>query len=33
MGRALLGKQVGDEVRIKVPAKTITYEVLNISFE
>ncbi|MBF0606540.1 MAG: transcription elongation factor GreA [Candidatus Magnetobacterium sp. LHC-1] len=33
VGRALLGKQVGDEVRIKVPAKTITYEVLNISFE
>lgn len=33
VGRALLGKQVGDEVHIKVPAKTITYEVLNISFE
>ncbi|MBF0338398.1 MAG: transcription elongation factor GreA [Nitrospirae bacterium] len=33
VGRALLGKQVGDELRIKVPAKTITYEVLSISFE
>ncbi|KJU85560.1 transcription elongation factor GreA, partial [Candidatus Magnetobacterium bavaricum] len=33
VGKALLGKQVGDEVLIKAPAKTIAYEILNISFE
>ncbi|MBF0345411.1 MAG: transcription elongation factor GreA [Nitrospirae bacterium] len=33
VGKALLGKQIGDEVNVKVPAKTICYEVLKISFE
>ncbi len=31
IGRALLGKKLGDEVDIKVPAGTITYEILEIS--
>lgn len=33
VGRALLGKEVGDTVVIKVPARTIEYEILEISFE
>lgn len=33
VGRALLGKEVGDSVTIKVPARTIEYEILNISFD
>ncbi|MBF0317891.1 MAG: transcription elongation factor GreA [Nitrospirae bacterium] len=33
VGKALLGKEVGDEVVIKAPAKTIAYEILSISFE
>ena len=33
VGRALLGKEVGDEVMIKAPARTMEYEVLEISFE
>jgi len=33
VGRALLGKEVGDEAVIKAPARTIEYEVLEISFE
>ncbi|MBF0538613.1 MAG: transcription elongation factor GreA [Nitrospirae bacterium] len=33
VAKALMSKQVGDEVVIKAPAKTITYEILNISFE
>ncbi|TAN41581.1 MAG: transcription elongation factor GreA [Nitrospirae bacterium] len=33
VGRALIGKEVGDTVVIKVPARTIEYEVLEISFE
>ena len=33
VGKALLGKDVGDSVTIKVPARTIEYEILEISFE
>ncbi len=33
VGRALLGKEVGDEVMIKAPARTMEYEILEISFE
>ncbi|MHB8881778.1 MAG: transcription elongation factor GreA [Thermodesulfovibrionales bacterium] len=33
VGRALIGKEVGDTVVVKVPARTIEYEVLEISFE
>jgi transcription elongation factor GreA len=32
VGRALLNKEIGDVVNIKVPAKTIEYEILEISF-
>jgi transcription elongation factor GreA len=32
VGRALLGKDVGDTAVIKAPARTIEYEVLEISF-
>jgi transcription elongation factor GreA len=33
VGRALLGKDVGDEVKIKAPARTMEYEILEINFE
>ncbi len=33
VGRSLLGKEVGDVVSIKAPARTIQYEILEISFE
>lgn len=33
VGKALLGKEVGDVVSIKAPARTIEYEVLEIGFE
>ncbi|MEJ2697892.1 MAG: transcription elongation factor GreA [Candidatus Sulfobium sp.] len=33
VGRALLGKEVGDEAVIKAPARTIEYEILEINFE
>ncbi|MBS1112664.1 MAG: transcription elongation factor GreA [Nitrospirae bacterium] len=32
VGKALLNKEVGDVVNIKVPAKTLEYEILEISF-
>jgi transcription elongation factor GreA len=32
VGRSLLGKEVGDKVVIKAPARTIEYEILEISF-
>ena len=32
MGRALIGKTVGDEATIKTPAKTIDVEILDIRF-
>lgn len=33
VGRALIGKDVGDTATIKAPARTIEYEILEISFE
>jgi len=33
VGRALIGKEVGDTAIIKAPARTIEYELLEISFE
>lgn len=33
VGRALIGKDVGDTVTIKVPARTIEYEIIEITFE
>ena len=33
VGKALINKGVGDVVNIKVPARTLEYEILEISFE
>lgn len=33
VGKALLGKEVGDTVMIKAPARTMEYEILEITFE
>ncbi len=33
VGKALINKEVGDVVNIKAPAKTLEYEILEISFE
>ena len=33
VGKALIGHKVGDEVTINTPAKTVSYEILEISFE
>jgi transcription elongation factor GreA len=33
VGRALIGKEVGDVAVVKAPARTIEYEVTGISFE
>jgi transcription elongation factor GreA len=33
VGRSLIGKDVGDTVQIKAPARTMEYEILEISFE
>ena len=33
VGRSLLGKEVGDTVVIRAPARTMEYEILEISFE
>lgn len=33
VGRALIGKEVGDTVVIKAPARTMEYEILEIRFE
>jgi transcription elongation factor GreA len=33
VGKSLLGKEVGDAVVIKAPAKTMEYEILEINFE
>ncbi len=33
VGRALLGKEVGDTAVIKAPARTMEYEILEIAFE
>ncbi len=32
IGKALIGKREGDEVTVKVPSRTIEYEVLEIKF-
>lgn len=32
IGKTLIGKKVGDEVLVKVPAGELTYEVLSISY-
>ncbi len=32
VGKALIGKEVGDTVLVKAPAKTIEYEILEITF-
>ncbi|PKL52529.1 MAG: transcription elongation factor GreA [Nitrospira bacterium HGW-Nitrospira-1] len=33
VGKALIGKEAGDTVVIKAPARTIEYEILEINFE
>ncbi|GAB6182968.1 transcription elongation factor GreA [Thermodesulfovibrio hydrogeniphilus] len=33
IGKALIGKQVGDQISIKVPARTLNYEIVSIRFE
>ncbi len=33
VGKGLIGKEVGDTVVIKAPAKTIEYEIVEINFE
>ncbi|MEN2993875.1 MAG: transcription elongation factor GreA [Thermodesulfovibrio sp.] len=33
VGKALIGKEIGDQVTIKAPAKTFRYEIVSISFE
>jgi transcription elongation factor GreA len=33
VGRALIGKRVGDTCEVQTPAKKVAYEVLNICFE
>jgi transcription elongation factor GreA len=33
VGKALIGHKVGDEVTITTPVKTVSYEILKISFE
>lgn len=33
VGKALINKEVGDIVNIKAPARTLEYEILEISFE
>jgi len=33
VGRALIGKDVGDTATIKAPARTIEYEIIEITFE
>lgn len=32
VGRALIGKEVGDTVTVKAPARTIEYEIIEINF-
>ncbi|MCS6318140.1 MAG: GreA/GreB family elongation factor, partial [Nitrospira sp.] len=33
VGRALIGKRVGDLVEVTTPAKVVEYEVMEIRFE
>lgn len=32
VGRALLGKEAGDVVTVKVPARTVEYEIIEVTF-
>ena len=32
VGRALIGKEVGDEVTVRAPGKTVLYEIVEITF-
>jgi transcription elongation factor GreA len=33
VGRALVGKQIGETVEVRVPRGTLTYEIVSITFE
>ncbi|HEB02818.1 MAG TPA: hypothetical protein ENI12_06255, partial [Nitrospirae bacterium] len=33
VGRALIGKEEGDEVRIQAPGRTVEYEILDITYK
>ena len=33
VGRALIGKRVGDLIEVQTPVKTVEYEVIEIKFE
>jgi transcription elongation GreA/GreB family factor len=33
VGRALVGKQIGDTVEVHVPRGVLTYEIVSITFE
>jgi len=33
VGRALVGKHIGDTVEVRVPRGTLTYEIISITFE
>lgn len=33
VGKALIGKQIGDEVTVKAPAKIYNFQILSINFE
>lgn len=33
VGRALIGKRVGESIEVKTPAKVVSYEILDIRFE
>ena len=33
VGRALLGKEEGEEVRIQAPGRTVEYEILDITYK
>ena len=33
LARALLGKEVGDEVKVRMPGGERTYEILEVSFK
>jgi transcription elongation factor GreA len=33
VGRSLLGREVGDEVEIRAPAKVVRYEIMDISYK
>jgi transcription elongation factor GreA len=33
VGKSLLGREVGDEVEIRAPAKVVRYEIIDISYK